>query len=215
MLDVAQLSDLETAKQVAQLLEHENKRLHARLSELTQTLAELRGENGSEQLSLELTRLREQVDRMQHRLFGGKSEKRASGTRRHAGEEVQVQAPTPPRGHGPTSQPKVPVIERTETLDEHEQSCRSCGGQLEEWKGQFETSDVITVIRRSFIIEHQKRQKYRCRCHANIVARQRGIACCPVVVTRSSLRSKSPLTSTSITSRCIVRWRACAAKDSS
>lgn len=169
MLDVAQLSDLETAKQVALLLEYENKRLHARLSELTQALAELRGENGPEQLSLELTRLREQVDRMQHRLFGGKSEKRASGTCPRAGEEAQKQDPTPQRGHGPTSQPEVPVVERTETLDEHEQSCRSCGGQLEEWKGQFETSDVITVIRRSFIIEHQKRQKYRCRCHANIV----------------------------------------------
>jgi hypothetical protein len=40
VLDVAQLSDLETAKQVAQLLEYENKRLHARLGELTKTLAE-------------------------------------------------------------------------------------------------------------------------------------------------------------------------------
>ena len=68
MLDVAQLSDLETAKQVAQLLEFENKRLHARLSELTKTLAELRGENGPEQLALELTRLREQVDRLAARV---------------------------------------------------------------------------------------------------------------------------------------------------
>lgn len=169
MLDVAPLSDLETAKQVAQLLEYENKRLHARLGELTQELAQLRGENGPEQLALELGRLREQVDRMQHRLFGAKSEKRASGTRRGGHGEAQEQAPTPQRGHGRTSQPEVPVIERTDILDEQEQRCDSCGGQLEEWKGQYETSDVITVIRRSFLIEHQKRQKYRCRCHANIV----------------------------------------------
>lgn len=169
MLDVAQLSDLETAKQVAQLLEFENKRLHARLSELTKTLAELRGENGPEQLALELTRLREQVDRMQHRLFGAKSEKRASGTRRRDGDEAQEQASTQQRGHGPASQPHVPIVERTETLDENERACDSCGGHLQEWKGQYESSDVITVIRRSFVIERQKRQKYRCRCHANIV----------------------------------------------
>ena len=35
--------------------------------------------------------------------------------------------------------------------------------------GQFEESEVVTVVKRRFVIERQRRQKYRCRCNANVV----------------------------------------------
>ena len=38
-----------------------------------------------------------------------------------------------------------------------------------EWKGQFETSEVITVVERKYIIEKVMRQKYRCRCQAKVL----------------------------------------------
>jgi transposase len=35
--------------------------------------------------------------------------------------------------------------------------------------GQFEESEVVTVVKRSFVVERQLRKKYRCRCKQNVV----------------------------------------------
>ena len=42
-------------------------------------------------------------------------------------------------------------------------------GELGEMAGQYEESEVVTVVKRSFVIERQLRKKYRCRCNANVV----------------------------------------------
>ena len=60
MLRIEQIADLDTAKQVAQLLEKENARLHERLSAMAKEMAALRGQDGHKQYELEIVRL--QVD---------------------------------------------------------------------------------------------------------------------------------------------------------
>ena len=81
MVRIEQLSDLETAKQVASLLEAENARLHQRLEALVAEVARLKGEDAQAHLQLELTQLKEQLALMQQRLFGTSSEKRGTGRR--------------------------------------------------------------------------------------------------------------------------------------
>ena len=169
VLDTARL-DLDTAQQAIRLLEFENQRLHKRLELLTRELAALRNQDATVQLELELMRLREQVADMQHRLFGAKSEKQpqAADKCEQAGTVATETAPRR-RGHGPTPQPRLPIVERFVSLPEGERTCDACGRQLDEWKGQFETSELINVVQRKFVIEKVQRHKYRCQCQSTIV----------------------------------------------
>lgn len=149
------LRDLETAKQVATLLEKENERLHARNRELIEEVARLRGQDGQKQLELELARLQEQMALLQKKLFGASSEKRKSDSEAPPKRE-------PPSGHGPRSQPELPIEPVTHTLDQADRVCATCGEPLVAWEGQTEDADEITVVERKFVIHRHQRQKYRC-----------------------------------------------------
>jgi transposase len=61
MVRIEQLTDLDTAKQVASLLEAENARLHQRLEALVEENARLKGQDAQAQLQLELTQLQQQL----------------------------------------------------------------------------------------------------------------------------------------------------------
>ncbi|MFB1485440.1 hypothetical protein, partial [Corallococcus sp. RDP092CA] len=67
MTRVEQLRDLETAKQVASLLEAENARLHQRLEALALENARLKGEDAQARLQLELEGLKQQLALLQRR----------------------------------------------------------------------------------------------------------------------------------------------------
>lgn len=155
MVPIDNLPDLDTAKQVARLLEAENARLHQRLEALVAENARLKGQDAQAQLQWELTQLKEQLALMQQRLFGASSEKR--------GEKP----PKPPRvrrqrGHGPRAQPELKVQEVLLPLDEADRVCGLCGCALHAWEGQTEDCEEITVVERSFVLRKVRRQKYRC-----------------------------------------------------
>jgi transposase len=156
MVPIDELPDLDTAKQVARLLQAENERLHRRLEQLVAEIARLKGQDAQQLLQRELTKLQEQLALMQQRLYGASSEKRP------------VSAPQPPQrsqpsqGHGPRAQPELPVQEVLLPLDEADQVCALCGGRLHEWQGQTEDSEEITVVERQFVLRKVHRQKYRC-----------------------------------------------------
>jgi len=155
MVRVEQLRDLETAKQVASLLEAENARLHQRLEALVAENARLKGEDAQARLQLELEQLKEQLALMQKRLFGASSEKRGEKT-------AKPPRAKPQRGHGPTAQPELTVQEVLLPLDAADPVCGLCGGGLHAWEGQTENCEEITVVERSFVLRRVKRQKYRC-----------------------------------------------------
>ncbi|ATB26885.1 IS66 family transposase [Melittangium boletus] len=157
MVPLGQVKDLETAKQMAALLEAENARLHQRLEALVQENARLKGEDAQARLQLELTQLQEQLARMQQRLFGASSEKRPS-----AQQVAPAARERPQRGHGPRAQPELPVQEVLLPLDEADKVCGLCGGALAEWRGQTEDSEEVSVVERHFVLKRYRRQKYRC-----------------------------------------------------
>jgi transposase len=90
--------------------------------------------------------------------FGQSSEKRPKPT-----EKAE---PAPQTGHGPTEQPSLERAEEIHLLDEPDKICPQCGGDLKEWAGQFEESELIDTVERKWIIRKIKRQKYRCGCQA-------------------------------------------------
>ena len=159
MVDIERETDIERLRQVARLLDRENARLHDRLVELTRLLAEARGEVAT-QLQLEIDLLQQTLAVRTQALFGRSSEKRAPAPEKTNGEPPAA----PRRGHGPTAQPSLPVVEEVHRLDEPDCVCPQCGGVLAEWADQFEEAEEIDVVERSFRIVRHRRQKYRCGC---------------------------------------------------
>ncbi len=75
-LRLADIADLDVAKQVATLALAENERFYARLEALSEQFAALSDAKAPEQLELESVRIGEQVMALQRRTFGASSEKR-------------------------------------------------------------------------------------------------------------------------------------------
>ncbi|HNN97456.1 MAG TPA: IS66 family transposase [Pseudomonadota bacterium] len=165
MLRLEQITDSQQLRQVAELLESENRRLHKRLALLVEEVAALKGKSGTEQLQLELMKLQEQMATLQHRMFGRSSEKRPHC----AAEGASDPSPPPPRhGHGPREQPLLPTLEKHHSLPESERTCLVCRGQMEPLGEQTEDAQEITVVERRFVLVTHKRHKYRCRCNAQV-----------------------------------------------
>src|SRR5207253_10397238 len=102
-------TDLERLRQIALLLEAENARLHRRLGELTQALAQATGATQA-QLELELQRLQEQLAARTRALFGASSERRGGGAR-----DGDASRPAPRPGHRPRGQAPLPPVAAVHT----------------------------------------------------------------------------------------------------
>jgi transposase len=158
LLNLATETDIERLRQAAMLLEQENARLFRRIETLVAELAEARGED-ARSLQLEIECLKQQLASRTKALFGDSSERRACVEHERTGERKE-----PRPGHGPREQKALPIVEVIHELDEPDQVCPSCGGDLKPMRGQFGEADEIDVVERSFRIVRHKRQKYRCRC---------------------------------------------------
>jgi len=164
MVRIEQESDIEVLRQVASLLDRENLRLIERIKALTEDNARLRGED-SGRLQLELEQLQELLARRNRALFAEKTERRP---RSNDGSSETRQAP-PRRGHGPRTQPDLPLQEKVHELPEPDRTCDACGGTVVEWAGHFEDSEEITVVERQFVVVKHRRKKYRCRCNGCVL----------------------------------------------
>ena len=149
------IEDKEMLRRAAKLLEAENQRLAKEIAKLAKELHELKG-GDPQQLMLQLAGLEQQLANLQKKVFGDSSEKR----KKPAAEKKSE----PQRGHGPRPQPALAIVEQVHIADEADKVCVACGGELNEWNGQFEESEEIDVIERRFVIKKHKRQKYRCQC---------------------------------------------------
>jgi transposase len=150
-------NDPQQLRAIATALDKANAGLARELLATKLELARLRGEDLAT-LELELRFRTEQLAARERVLFAPSSE------RRHKEEGDRASEPKRKRGHGPTAQPSLPMTERVHTLDEPDQTCTSCGGRLGAWPGQFEESEEVDVVARSFRLVVHRRQKYRCRC---------------------------------------------------
>jgi transposase len=161
---LAQENDIEIVRQAAVLLERENQKLTAKILELTQQLAALKGE-GDAQLKLRLADLERQIAQRNRMLFGSSSERRSDGDKTSSDDpNSDKDDKTPQKGHGRREQPSLPIEETVHDLDDADKMCPECGGELQEWEGQFEEAEEIDILERRFFIRRHKRKKYRCAC---------------------------------------------------
>jgi transposase len=158
MLQVDHIHDVLQLRQIAHLLERENDRLHDRLRELIDEITRLRGQDPT-RLQRELALLTELLEKREEAVRASRETPSSNGTKERK----------PQKGHGPRPQPELALAEEVHQLPEGDRSCSVCGGELSEMTGQFEESEEVTVIERSFVLVTHRRQKYRCRCNANVV----------------------------------------------
>ena len=157
-----QIRDVDTLQQAAILLEKTVITQQTTIARLKAENARLRGETVPAQLELDL--LKEQLEALRTKIFAPSSEKRPED-----GEVSEQALKAPRRGHGPKTQPLLPVSTLTHTLPEEERTCPVCQGRLEPMGEQSEDSEEITVIEASYQVVTHKRAKYRCSCNASVV----------------------------------------------
>ncbi len=145
LVDTARDSEL---RPIAKALEVANQQLVDALARKCKEVDALRGSDGDLQQTLALV---EELTR-----------------RAREASKPPKPPPSPERAprsrSGPTSQPKLPIVEREYELDAADRACPSCGGNLVEMSGQFETSEMIDVVEVSYQVVVAKQKKYVCRC---------------------------------------------------
>jgi transposase len=157
MVNIQNENRVDVLRQVALLQDREIQRLYKKLEAKVMEIAQLKGQ-APEELQQELAALRELLGQREQALFGAKSERR--------GGSSQPKEPKARSAHGHTAQPLLPMVEVEHELDEADKVCPKCGGGLTEMEGQFEESEEIDVVERTFRVIKHKRKKYRCRCNA-------------------------------------------------
>ena len=118
--------------------------------ELTKENLQLKGQS-LEELPQRIARLEEQLACQRKVLFGDKSEQRPKPT-------PEATERKPQRGHGPREQKDLEMVEEIHRLDDADQVCPKCGGELKKWEGQFEESEEVDVYERIFFTRRHKRQ---------------------------------------------------------
>ena len=167
-MNIENISDARQLKQIAILLQKENDRLHKRLEEQTRELARLKGQDGNKQLELEIAKLQEQMSKLHKMMFAASSEKRRGDD---SGDESGKDEKKKQTGHGPRKQPELPLEIKDVYLPKGDTTqCEVCKGELEDWKGQYDESEVITVITRSFKRVKIRLHKKRCKCGSTIAS---------------------------------------------
>lgn len=156
MVDLTQERDVDTLRQVSLLLDRENQRLITKNLQLTAELARLLGHTDPEQLALA------ELQALAHR--------RREALAPVAPTPAPVRSSRPARpGHGPRSQPALPIVAIRHELPLDQRGCPACGGTLAEMAGQTEDTERITTVKLTYHVEPHRRQKYRCACNGAVV----------------------------------------------
>ncbi|MHB2029829.1 MAG: IS66 family transposase [Acidimicrobiales bacterium] len=105
---------------------------------------------------------REQIEEMKRKMFGSSSEKQMDESPGPlfdgAGEEPEYETVTRKKRKkfGRKAQPDLPRVIIAHEYDEK----RMAAAGLKKWEGQFEVSELISVIPTKIVIEEHRRQKY-------------------------------------------------------
>ncbi len=138
-------------------LEFENATLLRRVCELVAELAKCTDRDRQQSLGLEIRKLNEQLAERNKELFGNSRSERRPPEGRPEGEPKPKQ-----KGHGPTKQLKLPVVEVLHARSGPDAPCAACKSPQPAMAGQTEDTEQITIIERKVVFRWHKCQKYRC-----------------------------------------------------
>lgn len=154
MIDIDRVSDVDLLRQVAKIQDAEIRRLHNKLTEAVQRLAEAKGADAEE--------IAEQLRMLQAELAERYAATYKTGSERRPKSDKPEKKKTPQKGHGPKAQHELPLDPVIHRLDEADQVCPDCGGRLGEWEGKFEDSEEVDVVEIQYVLKKHRRQKYKC-----------------------------------------------------
>ena len=157
-VDLEREQDIEELRRLAQALHAQNQLLLEALATKSREVERLRGKPGDLQLTLKMIeQLKAKAKATEQAIARAEAaqQKRADDRAKQPRDRTKT---------GPTSQPRLPMIERLFTLDDADRACPSCGGDLRPMAGQFEESEMIDVIEVRYEVVQVKQQKYVCRC---------------------------------------------------
>ena len=163
MASILQTNSMDLLRQAAVLLEKENARLALQNKLLLERIAELSG-TASPADQEELACVKELLAQYAQDKYGASSERRAPADGAKTSDPAKAR-----QGHGPTEQPKLPLVENEISLPDDQQTCPQCQGSLEAMGDQAEESEEITVERCKVVLVRHRRLKYRCRCNGCVV----------------------------------------------
>lgn len=149
--------NLEQLRAKALVLLQENERLSKKVVELLRENLSLKGMT-AEQLQQALLAIDEELNKVK-----SDAPPRSPSTERR-GQGPSQEDKKPQTGHGPTAQPRLPVVSEVHDLEDADKKCVSCGGHLEPWKGQDDETEEVDVVERHFVMKKHVRKKYRCQC---------------------------------------------------
>ena len=146
-MEIDRVTDFEQLKRIAQAQKTQINHLMKVLAAQSQRIDALVGGDKELQQSLELLQAMQAKSEAAAKPRLKRRKKKAKG---HSG--------------GPRKQPELPQVERVFELDEADQICPSCGGELSAMDGQFEESEMIDVVEVRYELVQVKQQKYVCKC---------------------------------------------------
>jgi transposase len=177
--DISKETDVPLLQQAVRLLEHENRRLTQQLGALMRELAELhKSENPDLEVQLKLQAVEQHLAKLQKMTFGPSSERTKSEQKNDDAVDTDAQSEQQSgepdhdqktrrnrsrRSNGPRRQQcNLPLVIRPHAVPESEMSCDLCGGPLENWNGQFDTSKEVHILQRAFVMVEHRQAKARC-----------------------------------------------------
>src|SRR5688572_17091502 len=95
-------------------------------------------------IEAQLRLLQKELDEAYRRTYSQGSERRPRG-------EKEKKERAPQKGHGPTEQPQLPIVEVVHSHDAADMMCPQCGGELLAWDDQFEESEEIDVVELQYV----------------------------------------------------------------
>jgi len=152
-VDLRRESDVEQLRRIALAQQVQIEQLLRVLAGKCRELETLKGDPAELQQTLAL------LEDLTKKAQAAKAEAEAAGAGRRASSERK-----PRKKFGPSEQPALDKEPELFELDEADRICPQCGGELNEMKGQFETSEMIDVIEVRYRLVQVQQQKYVCRC---------------------------------------------------
>jgi transposase len=167
--EAAEAAEAEAQRRRAEQ-EADIERLRTQVAEAERQRAELLEQLAT--LEAQMKALQELLAKRDKQLFGKKTERRPA-TEPTAEAELKADKPKKKKkqkGHGPTQQPDLPVVEVVHTLVGKGLECAHCGGSLEPLGTAAEEAELIALEERRIVLEQHLRMKYQCPCcHTGVV----------------------------------------------
>ena len=166
MIDLDRESDPERLRLAAKLLDAEVLRLQHKLKDASKLLAIIAardadklGDDADKHVQQRLKYLEIELAKRRSEALSGGSERRP---RKKSPEDKPKKVSR--KGNKRTSQSQLPTEEVATKLDSADLGCPCCGGQLKEWVGKQDASEVVDVMGTHYVLKLVKQSKYRCRC---------------------------------------------------